>query len=171
MLAVEAIRDRLAGARPGGRPRLPPERGALPRPTGRASTATPPRASARIPPARRKLVTTHDALGYYARRYGLEVIGAVLPAMSTQAQPSARAVEALVDQIRSTGVKAIFPESSSTRSSSARWRARRRTSRRGALGRLARSRGVSGATYVGSVESNTRTIAGGLTAGAVTCPG
>ena len=79
MLAVEAIRDRLAGLDPGGAARLP--RG-TPRATSagwRASTATPPPASRGSRRARRKLVTTHDALGYYARRYGLEVIGAVLP--------------------------------------------------------------------------------------------
>ena len=57
-------------------------------------------------------MTTHDALGYYADRYGLEVIGAVLPSLSTQAQPSARDIQALVDQIERTGVRAIYPESS-----------------------------------------------------------
>ena len=57
-------------------------------------------------------MTTHDALGYYAGRYGLEVIGAVLPSLSTQAQPSARDIQDLVDQIEQTGVKAIYPESS-----------------------------------------------------------
>ena len=39
---------------------------------------------ARIPVGERKLVTTHDALGYYARRYGLDVIGAVIPSRSTR---------------------------------------------------------------------------------------
>ena len=40
----------------------------------------------RVPQAKRKLVTTHDALGYFAARYGIEVIGAVIPSLSTQAQ-------------------------------------------------------------------------------------
>ena len=63
-----------------------------------------------MPAAKRKLVTTHDALGYFADRYGIEVIGAVIPSLSTQAQPSAKDVDELVDQIRSEGVEAIFPE-------------------------------------------------------------
>jgi len=65
----------------------------------------------RIPPTRRKIVTTHDALGYFAERYGVEVVGAVIPSLSTQAQPSSRDVNRLVEQIRAEGVRAIFPES------------------------------------------------------------
>ena len=57
-------------------------------------------------------MTTHDALGYYADRYGLEVIGAVIPSQSSQAQPSSKDIGRLVDQIRDEGVKAIFPEAS-----------------------------------------------------------
>ena len=67
---------------------------------------------AKLPASRRKLVTTHDALGHYADRYGLEVIGAVIPSMSSQAQPSSKDVGELVDLIRKEKVKAIFPESS-----------------------------------------------------------
>jgi ABC-type Zn uptake system ZnuABC Zn-binding protein ZnuA len=66
----------------------------------------------RVPPAKRKIVTTHDALGYFARRYGIEVVGAVIPSLSTQAQASAGDVERLVQQIRREGVEAVFPESS-----------------------------------------------------------
>jgi ABC-type Zn uptake system ZnuABC Zn-binding protein ZnuA len=66
----------------------------------------------RVPPAKRKIVTTHDALGYFARRYGIEVVGAVIPSLSTQAQASAGDVERLVEQIRRERVEAIFPESS-----------------------------------------------------------
>ena len=66
----------------------------------------------RVPPDKRKVVTTHDALGYFARRYGIEVVGAVIPSLSTQAQASAGDVERLVEQIRREGVEAVFPESS-----------------------------------------------------------
>ena len=47
--------------------------------------STPPsqRCIDRVPPAKRKVVTTHDALGYYADRYGIKVIGAVIPSLST----------------------------------------------------------------------------------------
>ncbi len=67
---------------------------------------------ARVPAARRKLVTTHDALGYYAARYGIEVVGAVIPSLSTKGQPSAGETAALVQTIRAQGVRAIFAESS-----------------------------------------------------------
>src|SRR4051794_8013245 len=68
------------------------------------------RCIATIPAAQRKLVTTHDALGYYARRYGLEVIGTVIPSLSTVAQPSAEDTAKLIGAIKATGVKAIFAE-------------------------------------------------------------
>jgi ABC-type Zn uptake system ZnuABC Zn-binding protein ZnuA len=64
----------------------------------------------RVPAAKRKLVTTHDSLGYFAERYGIEVIGAVIPSLSTQAQPSAKDVDELVRQIEDEGVEAVFPE-------------------------------------------------------------
>jgi len=66
----------------------------------------------RVPPAKRKIVTTHDALGYLARRYRIEVVGAVIPSLSTQAQASAGDVDRLVGQIRRERVEAVFPESS-----------------------------------------------------------
>jgi ABC-type Zn uptake system ZnuABC Zn-binding protein ZnuA/ABC-type Mn2+/Zn2+ transport system permease subunit len=65
-----------------------------------------------VPAARRKLVTDHDAFGYFARRYGIEVVGAVIPSQTTQAQPSAKDLSALADLIEREGVEAIFPESS-----------------------------------------------------------
>lgn len=67
---------------------------------------------ATIPPEGRKLVTSHDAFGYYVRAYGFELIGAVIPSLDTQAQPSAQETAALIDRIRATGVKAIFTEAS-----------------------------------------------------------
>ena len=64
-----------------------------------------------IPAARRKLVTNHDAFGWFARRYGIEVLGSLIPGRSTSAQPSARDVRELVDAIEREGVTTIFPES------------------------------------------------------------
>lgn len=61
-----------------------------------------------IPAENRKMVTDHDAFGYYADRYGLEVIGAVIPAYSTNASPSAQELAALQDEIGQYGVKAVF---------------------------------------------------------------
>jgi ABC-type Zn uptake system ZnuABC Zn-binding protein ZnuA len=64
-----------------------------------------------IPPANRKLVTNHDALGYFARAFGLKVVGAVIPNVSTLAEPSAKETAKLLRTIRREGVKAIFAES------------------------------------------------------------
>ncbi|MBK5220150.1 MAG: zinc ABC transporter substrate-binding protein [Thermoleophilia bacterium] len=65
-----------------------------------------------VPVAQRKLVTDHDAFGYFARRFGIDVVGAVIPSQTTQAQPSAKDVSELIDLIEREGVKAVFPESS-----------------------------------------------------------
>lgn len=65
-----------------------------------------------LPAEQRKLVTSHDALGYFAERYGFEVVGSVIASMSTEAgEPSAQDIVKLVDDIRQEGVKAIFLES------------------------------------------------------------
>lgn len=64
---------------------------------------------ATIPPAQRKLITTHDAFAYYARDYGLEVSGTLI-GISTEEQPSARTVKRLADTIKSASVPAIFAE-------------------------------------------------------------
>jgi ABC-type Zn uptake system ZnuABC Zn-binding protein ZnuA len=124
----------------------------------------------RVPAARRKLVTTHDALGYYARRYGIDVIGTVIPSLSTRGQPSAGETAALVRTIRRAGVHAIFAESSVNpkveRAIAAEAGAK--------VGRplwadtLGPS-GSDGATYLGSVAANTRAIADGLGGGRTTC--
>ena len=64
------------------------------------------RATATIPPERRKLLTYHDSFPYFAPRYGLEVIGAVQP--SDFSEPSPAEVAALIAQLRETSVPAIF---------------------------------------------------------------
>lgn len=59
-----------------------------------------------LPENNRRLLTYHDSWSYFARRYGMTVIGAVQP--SDFSEPSPREVAALIDQVRSTGVPAIF---------------------------------------------------------------
>src|SRR5205823_7332695 len=67
--------------------------------------------AASLPADRRKLVTNHDALGYFAKRYGFQVIGDVLGSVSTEAsEPSAAEIAKLTDEIKSAGVPAIFTE-------------------------------------------------------------
>ena len=67
-----------------------------------------------VPEAERKLVTDHDALGYFANRYDIEVVGAVIPALTSQAEPSAGDLAELERTIRQEGVNAIFPESAAS---------------------------------------------------------
>ena len=63
-----------------------------------------------IPEENRKLITNHDAFGYFAARYGFEVVGTVIPGGSTLAEPSSADLAALVDAIVDEGVSAIFAE-------------------------------------------------------------
>jgi ABC-type Zn uptake system ZnuABC Zn-binding protein ZnuA len=64
-----------------------------------------------IPPEQRLLVTNHESLGYFADRYGFQIIGTVIPSVSSGASPSAQELAALVEHIRETGARAIFLES------------------------------------------------------------
>jgi len=123
-----------------------------------------------IPADRRTLVTTHDALGSYAARYGLRVVGAVIPSRSTLAQPSAGEVDELIATIEREHVPAIFAESSVNPdveqaiadASGARVGAELYAD---ALG----PEGSPGATYAGSIAANTAAIVEGLTGGAGSC--
>jgi zinc/manganese transport system substrate-binding protein len=67
---------------------------------------------AKIPAAQRKLVTNHDAFGYYVDRYQVAFVGSVIPSLDTSAELSAAQLTGLVAKIKQTGVKAIFTESS-----------------------------------------------------------
>jgi ABC-type Zn uptake system ZnuABC Zn-binding protein ZnuA len=110
VLATEAIRDALAEADPKGRAIYEHNAGRYIerlRSLDREIQAC----VAKLSPAQRKIVTTHDSLAYFAERYGVEVIGAVISSLSTQAQPSVKDINALVDQIERQEVGAVFPES------------------------------------------------------------
>jgi len=111
LTAVEVIRDALTDADPAGEAvyaraaRAYAER-------IRALDAAIERCMRRIPAERRRLVTSHDSLGYFAERYGITVVGAVIPALSTAARASARETRELIRTIRREGVTTIFAESS-----------------------------------------------------------
>lgn len=64
----------------------------------------------RIPAERRKLVTGHESMGYFAERYKFQLVGAVIPSITSQAEASAGELAALTDKIRNAGVPAIFAE-------------------------------------------------------------
>lgn len=127
---------------------------------------------AEIPPAKRKIVTTHDSLAYFAERYGVEVIGAVIPSLSTQAQPSVKDVNALVEQIEREDVEAVFPESALDD------KLERAVSRQAgaevgeplftdSLGR----EGTPAGTYLGMMRENARRLALGMSGETVQCLG
>jgi ABC-type Zn uptake system ZnuABC Zn-binding protein ZnuA len=63
-----------------------------------------------IPSENRKLVTNHDAFAYFADRYGLEIVGTVIPGSTSEADPSASDIAKLTQLIKNEGVKAIFAE-------------------------------------------------------------
>jgi len=65
---------------------------------------------AAIPKRVRNLVTGHESLGYFADRYGLSVIGAVTPSLSSQGQVSAAHLARLEAAMKKAGVKVLFTE-------------------------------------------------------------
>jgi zinc/manganese transport system substrate-binding protein len=124
-----------------------------------------------IPADKRRLVTNHDALGYFADRYGITVVGAVIPALSTEARASAGEIGDLVKTIRREHVSTIFPESSvnpeleqaiageaGAKVGPALWA--------DSLG----PEDSTGATYLTSMRFNAEAMAEGFTDGATRCP-
>jgi zinc/manganese transport system substrate-binding protein len=168
--AVPILRDGLTKADPGGRAAYAANAERYSDALRRLDRSI-ARCIATIPPARRKLVTTHDALGAYARRYGLEVIATVIPSRSTGGQASAGETAALVNTIRREHLPAVFAESS-VRSDVERAIAREAGARvapalwADSLG----PQGSSGATYLRSMEANTHTIAAALGGDLGRCP-
>jgi zinc/manganese transport system substrate-binding protein len=66
---------------------------------------------ATLPESERKLVTSHDTFGYFARRYGFKILGSGLESVSTEASdPSAADFAKLCDAIKAAKVPAIFAE-------------------------------------------------------------
>lgn len=63
---------------------------------------------AAIPVNRRRVITTHDAFGYYSARYAVEFLSA--EGISTEFEPSAKSIAALVRQIKRENVRTVFIE-------------------------------------------------------------
>lgn len=63
-----------------------------------------------IPAERRKLVSNHTALGYFAARYDFDVIGAVIPGGSTLGEPSSAELAKLVEVMERDGISVVFAE-------------------------------------------------------------
>lgn len=65
-------------------------------------------AVAKIPVERRKVISTHDAFGYFAAEYGVQFIAPL--GVSTETEPSARDIAAIIGQIRAQKIPAVFLE-------------------------------------------------------------
>jgi len=166
---VELVKERLTAVDPGGRRTYTENATTYIGELERLDRAI-ARCIEQIPEDQRKLVTTHDALGYYADRYGLEVVGALIPSLSSQAQPSARDTNELVEQIERLDVKAIFPESSlNPKLEEAVAREAGAEVGEALYADTLGSAGSTGATYIGSIEANTQAIAEGLGGPGVNC--
>ncbi len=63
-----------------------------------------------VPDDRRTVVTNHDALGYLAARYDLEVVGTVVPGSSTQAEADPRQFSELVETVEEAGITTVFAD-------------------------------------------------------------
>jgi len=65
-------------------------------------------ALAKIPPERRSVISTHDAFGYFAAAYGIKFIAP--QGVSTESEPSARDIAAIITQIKRQKIPAVFLE-------------------------------------------------------------
>jgi zinc/manganese transport system substrate-binding protein len=63
-----------------------------------------------VPPEARALVTGHRSLGYFADRYEFDLIGTVIPSLSTSGQPTARELSQLIADVKANNVPAVFTE-------------------------------------------------------------
>ncbi len=117
--------------------------------------------------ANKKLVTNHDAFGYYVDRYHLDFVGSIIPSFDTSAELSAKDVADIVAKIRATGVKAIFSESSLPPKTAETIASEAHVKVVGGedslYGDTLGPPGSDGATYLQMIEHNTSTIVSNLT--------
>jgi zinc/manganese transport system substrate-binding protein len=123
-----------------------------------------------VPVAQRKLVTDHDAFGYFAQRYGIDVVGAVIPSQTTQGQPSAGDLAHLAGVIRRERVSAVFPESSiNPKLAEAIAKETGATADHTLYGDTLGPAGSPGATYLSMEQANADAMVAGFTDGKDHC--
>ncbi|HIK30484.1 MAG TPA: zinc ABC transporter substrate-binding protein [Oscillatoriales cyanobacterium M4454_W2019_049] len=116
-----------------------------------------------IPAGQRTLITTHDALGYYANAYDLDALES-LQGLSSDESPTPSRVKELVEIVRQTGVPTLFVELTANNTTletvarEAGVKVSDRTLRTDGLG----DRGSETGTYIGMMKSNTCAIVEGL---------
>ena len=125
---------------------------------------------ARVRAAERKLVTDHDAFGYFAGRYDITVVGAVIPSQTTQAQASAGDIATLARVIKAEGVKAVFPERSVNPKLAQAIAKQTGASAEDTLyGDSLGAEGSTGATYLTMEQANADAMVKGFTGGSRSC--
>ena len=155
--AVESIGRAIPGA----------DAGAVRGAAARAGCGGARAASTRCRQSERRLVTSHDALGYFARRYGIDVVGTVIPALSTVGAAVGRRRHAARGHDPRRGREDDLRRELREPEGRAGDRARGRRARRpAAVGRLARRRA---ARYIGSIADNTRALVEGFTGRPAEC--
>lgn len=116
---------------------------------------------ARVPAERRKIITSHDAFGYYAAAYGVEIVAP--QGVSTETEASAKDVARIIRQIKAQKIPAVFVETISDRRLVERIARETGAKIGGALYSDALSRpGGPAATYLDMMRSNLREMTGAL---------
>jgi ABC-type Zn uptake system ZnuABC Zn-binding protein ZnuA len=163
--AVETIRDELSEADPAGAMAYEENAAAYIAAIQR-SDRTIAQCMEYLPDSVRKLVTSHDSLGYFANSYDIEVVGSAVPALSTQAQPSSGETADLVDLIESEGVRAVFPEAGLSGDLEEAIANEADVAIGGELyADSLGEEGTAGDTYLGALEANSGRIFKGLSGG------
>jgi len=167
--AVETIRDELSEADPADAAAYEENAAAYIAAIQRADRSV-ARCMRFLPDSARRLVTSHDSLGYFADRYGIEVVGAAVPALSTQAQPSSGETAELVDLIEDENVAAVFPEAGLPAELESAIAGEADVALGGdlyadALG----EEGTAGDTYLGALHANASALVEGLSHGSRRC--
>jgi ABC-type Zn uptake system ZnuABC Zn-binding protein ZnuA/ABC-type Mn2+/Zn2+ transport system permease subunit len=167
--AVREIERQLAAADPSHRRQFERNAGAY-LASLRGLDAGIARCIASVPRAQRKLVTDHDAFGYFANRYGIDVVGAVIPSQTTQAQPSAKDLSELIGLVEREKVQAVFPESSlSAKVADAIARQTGASADHTLYGDTLGPAGSDGATYLEMEAANADSMVRGFTGGRQGC--
>lgn len=119
-----------------------------------------------IPAAQRRLVTNHDAFGYYVRRYDLTFVGSIIPSFDTSAELSGKELDTLVGEIRAQHVRAVFSEASLPPKTAETIGDRAGVTvvagDHALYGDTLGPAGSDAATYIAMMEHNTETIVGAL---------
>ncbi len=125
---------------------------------------------ARVPWAQRRIVTDHDAFAYFATRYGIELVGAVIPSTTTRAETSAGDLAELERTIRREKVRAIFPEVGVSPRLAEQLARQTGASTAYTLYSDALGGPGSGAdTYIGAQRANAAALVAGMSGGAKRC--